>query len=476
MYTAIRRAGAGSPRQSIPKIRWGLVANTMHIEIKKGLNLPISGAPEQVIEDRETSAVALIGFDYVGLKPKMLIEEGQQVSLGQPMFQDKTNPDVVFTAPGAGIVQAVTRGHRRVLQSVVIKLSGDAQETWEALGDKGLASLQRANVIETLRTSGLWTALRTRPFSRIPAIDSEPYALFVTAIDTSPLAADPAIVMRGREEEFRAGLSALATLTPGKVYVCTAAGVTPALPETEQITHAQFSGPHPAGLAGTHIHMLSPVGAKRSVWHIGYQDVIEIGHLVLTGRRDPSRVIALAGPKVKKPRLIRTRLGASTRELLKDELLPGASRVISGSVLSGRRAADWSAYLGRYHTQISVIGDEVERKFLAFSRPGPEKFSLTRTFASSWFGGSKLFNFTSSQEGSPRAMVPIGSYEAVMPLDILPTQLLRAILIQDTDEAQLLGCLELDEEDLSLCSYVCPSKYDFGPVLRSNLEIIEREG
>jgi Na+-transporting NADH:ubiquinone oxidoreductase subunit A len=448
----------------------------MHIEIKKGLNLPISGAPEQVIEARETTSVALIGFDYVGLKPKMLIEEGQQVRLGQAMFQDKTNPDVVFTAPGAGLVKAITRGHRRVLQSVVIELSGDDQETWEVLGGGGEKALDAAKVREVLRASGLWTALRARPFSKIPPIDGQPYAVFVTAIDTSPLAADPGLVMRGREKEFTAGLSALGTLTPGKVHVCTGPGLNPAIPESGQFNHAQFSGPHPAGLVGTHIHMLSPVGAKRTVWHIGYQDVIEIGHLLLTGRRDPSRVIALAGPKVKRPRLIRTRLGASTRELLKDELSAGASRVISGSVLSGRRASDWSAYLGRYHTQISVIGDDVERKFLAFSRPGPEKFSVTRTFASSWFGGRKLFNFTTSQEGSPRAMVPIGSYEAVMPMDILPTQLLRAILVQDTDSAQSLGCLELDEEDLALCSYVCPSKYDFGPVLRSNLEIIEREG
>jgi Na(+)-translocating NADH:ubiquinone oxidoreductase A subunit len=323
--------------------------------------------------------VALIGFDYVGLKPKMLIEEGQQVRLGQAMFQDKTNPDVVFTAPGAGLVKAITRGHRRVLQSVVIELSGDDQETWEVLGGGGEKALDAAKVREVLRASGLWTALRARPFSKIPPIDGQPYAVFVTAIDTSPLAADPGLVMRGREKEFTAGLSALGTLTPGKVHVCTGPGLNPAIPESGQFNHAQFSGPHPAGLVGTHIHMLSPVGAKRTVWHIGYQDVIEIGHLLLTGRRDPSRVIALAGPKVKRPRLIRTRLGASTRELLKDELSAGASRVISGSVLSGRRASDWSAYLGRYHTQISVIGDDVERKFLAFSRPGPEKFSVTRT-------------------------------------------------------------------------------------------------
>ncbi len=448
----------------------------MQIEIKKGLNLPISGVPEQVIESRETSTVALIGFDYVGMKPKMLIEEGQQVRLGQPMFLDKANPEVIHTAPGSGVIEAVTRGHRRVLQSVVIRLSGDDQVTWDPVGEQGLDSLDGERTRKLLLESGLWTSLRTRPFSRTPVPDTEPMAIFVTAIDTSPLAADPAVVLRGRENEFKAGLKALGTLTSGKVHVCTAPELTPVIPEGEQFEHSQFAGPHPAGLVGTHIHMLHPVGAKRMVWHIGYQDVVEIGHLMLTGHRDPTRVISLGGPKVKRPRLIRTRVGASTRELVKDELDSGASRVISGSVLSGRRASDWSAYLGRFHTQISVIGDEVERKFLAFTRPGPEKFSLTRTYASSWFGRSKLFGFTTSQEGSPRAMVPIGSYEAVMPLDILPTQLLRAVLVQDTDSAQQLGCLELDEEDLALCSYVCPSKYDFGPVLRSNLDLIEREG
>ncbi len=448
----------------------------MQIEIKKGLNLPISGVPEQVIESRETSTVALIGFDYVGMKPKMLIEEGQQVRLGQPMFLDKANPDVVYTAPGSGVIEAITRGHRRVLQSVVIRLSGDEQVSWDPVGEQGLDSLDGERTRKLLLESGLWTSLRTRPFSRTPVPDTEPMAIFVTAIDTSPLAADPAVVLRGRENEFKAGLKALGTLTSGKVHVCTAPELTPVIPEGEQFEHSQFAGPHPAGLVGTHIHMLHPVGAKRMVWHIGYQDVVEIGHLMLTGHRDPTRVISLGGPKVKRPRLIRTRVGASTRELVKDELDSGASRVISGSVLSGRRASDWSAYLGRFHTQISVIGDEVERKFLAFTRPGPEKFSLTRTYASSWFGRSKLFGFTTSQEGSPRAMVPIGSYEAVMPLDILPTQLLRAVLVQDTDSAQQLGCLELDEEDLALCSYVCPSKYDFGPVLRSNLDLIEREG
>lgn len=448
----------------------------MQIEIKKGLNLPVSGIPEQVIESRDTSTVALIGFDYVGMKPKMLIEEGQQVRLGQPLFQDKANPEVVFTAPGTGVVEAVTRGYRRVLQSVVIRLSGDDQVTWDAVGEKGLDALDGERTRKLLLESGLWTALRTRPFSKTPVPGTEPMAIFVTAIDTSPLAADPAVVLRGKEKEFNAGLKALGTLTKGIVHVCTAPGLNPEMPSGERFAHSEFSGPHPAGLVGTHIHMLHPVGATRMVWHIGYQDVVEIGHLMLTGRLDPTRVISLGGPKVKRPRLIRTRVGASTRELVKDELESGASRVISGSVLSGRRAADWSAYLGRFHTQISVIGDNVERKFLAFTRPGPEKFSVTRTFASSWFGRSKLFGFTTSQEGSPRAMVPIGSYEAVMPLDILPTQLLRAVLVHDTDSAQQLGCLELDEEDLALCSYVCPSKYDFGPVLRSNLDLIEREG
>jgi len=451
----------------------------MHIRIKKGLDLPLSGAPEQQIESRAVSAAALIGLDYIGLKPTLLVEEGQRVRLGEPLFRDKTHPEVIFTSPGTGVVESISRGHRRVLRSVIVRLEGDGladAESFTAFGESGIDRLQAGQVKDQLLQSGLWTAIRTRPYSKIPGPESEPHAIFVTAMDSNPLAADPSVVMQGREQDFAAGVKVLGKMTTGKVYVCTGAEHELQLPGSDQLVHARFSGPHPAGLPGTHIHFLSPVSATRMVWQLNYQDVIAIGHLFLSGQLDVGRVISLAGPRVLKPRLIRTRVGASIRELLKGELHPGRSRAISGSVLSGRRAADWSSYLGRYHAQVTVISEEVDRKFLAFMRPGPEKYSFTRTFASSLFGAAKRFAMSASQEGSPRAMVPIGTYEDVMPMDILPTQLLRAILIRDTDEAQQLGCLELDEEDVALCSFVCPSKYDFGPVLRANLEQIEREG
>jgi Na+-transporting NADH:ubiquinone oxidoreductase subunit A len=249
------------------------------------------------------------------------------------------------------------------------------------------------------------------------------------------------------------------------------------MPVSEQrsVSVAEFSGPHPAGLPGTHIHFLAPVGSGRTVWHLGYQDVIAIGYLFTTGRLWTERVVALAGPAVRFPRLVRTRLGASTNDLVEGELVEGECRVISGSVLSGRRAAEWGAYLGRYHNQVSVLREGRERELLGWLRPGRRKFSSLPAFAAHLFR-DRRFALTTAQNGSPRAMVPIGSYERVMPLEILPTQLLRALLVRDTDAAQALGCLELDEEDLALCSFVCPSKHDFGPVLRSVLDQIRKEG
>jgi Na+-transporting NADH:ubiquinone oxidoreductase subunit A len=235
-----------------------------------------------------------------------------------------------------------------------------------------------------------------------------------------------------------------------------------------------FEGPHPAGLVGTHIHFLEPVSETRIVWHIGYQDVMAIGRLFVTGRLPVERIVALGGPMVREPRLLTTRLGAHTSEIINGELAKGNVRVISGSVLSGHRAAGWAAYLGRYDTQISVLPEGNPREFLAFIRPGFGKFSTARAFAGKLFG--KDYRFTTSQNGSPRAMVSIGSFEQVMPLDILPTPLLKSLLVRDTDGARELGCLELDEEDLALCSFVCNGKYEYGPHLRKNLHEIEVNG
>jgi Na+-transporting NADH:ubiquinone oxidoreductase subunit A len=439
----------------------------MHTRIKKGLDIPISGAPRQDISSgNDVNTVALLGPDYVGLKPGMEVREGERVRLGQVLFRDKKNAGVVFTSPGAGIVKAINRGARRALLSVVVELDGDDEQEFEEISEH--------RVREGLLSSGLWTAFRTRPYSRIPAADAAPAAIFVTAIDTNPLAADPEVVIAGEAEAFERGLRLLPQLGDGPIFVCTKADSDIHCPAAEIFQHATFSGPHPAGLAGTHIHFLYPVGESRTVWHIAYQDVIAIGKFFAESRLYVDRVVALGGPMVSKPRLVRTRLGASTTELLHGEVESGDVRVVSGSVLSGHRASGWGAWLGRYHSQIAVIPEGSPREFLAFMRPGQDKYSASRAYLGHLL--KRGFNLTSSQNGSPRAMVSIGSFEDVMPLDVLPTPLLKALLVGDTENARALGCLELDEEDLALCTFVCNGKYEYGPHLRTNLHDIEVNG
>jgi len=445
------------------------------IRIKRGLDLPITGAPEQRIEaGRPVRSVAVIGFDYHGMKPTMAVQAGDRVKLGQVLFSDKKTPGIHFTAPGAGVVSAVNRGEQRVLQSVVIELDGNDAVQFASYSDAELDTLSAGQVRDNLQQSGLWTAFRSRPFSRIPAGDSVPASIFVTAIDTHPLAADPAVVIGEASEDFSRGLRILARLA--KVFLCVGEGAGIPGSGLANVQVESFAGPHPAGLAGTHIHFLDPVSAHKTVWSIGYQDVIAIGRLFATGTLAVERVVALGGPLVNKPRLLRTRLGASLDELTAGELKAGVrARVISGSVFGGRTARGACAWLGRYHQQVSCLEEGVEREFLHYLRPGVDKHSVLNLYLSKLMSG-KLFDFTTSTNGSPRAMVPVGNYEAVMPLDILPTQLLRYLIVGDSDMAQKLGCLELDEEDLALCSYVCAGKYEYGPILRDNLTRIEKEG
>ena len=441
--------------------------------------MPVAGAPEHSIHPgHKVKTVAILGADYIGMKPTMEVSEGETVKRGQVLFTDKKNPGVKFTAPGSGTIQAINRGAKRVLRSVVIELDPAGEETdieFPKYNASELDALDEASIKKNLIDSGFWTAFRTRPYSKIPGIDSSPEAIFVTAIDTNPLAADPAFIIKERIEDFKNGLTLLGKLTKGRVYICKSTDVSIDIEETEQHKLAEFGGPHPAGLAGTHIHYIEPVNATKMVWTINYQDVIAFGKLFTTGKIWIERIVSLAGPVVPKPRLVRTRLGANIEEMVDQELIKIECRVISGSVFNGHHASNWAGFLGRYHHQISVIAEGRQRELLGWIMPGKDKFSATRAFLSKLIP-PEIFRITTSQNGSPRAMVPIGIYEKVFPLQMLPTQLLRSLLVRDTDTAQALGCLELDEEDLALCSFVCPGKYDFGPVLRSNLEHIEKEG
>lgn len=500
------------------------------MRINKGLDLPITGAPNQVPGQKPSELidqgpavrhVALVGDDYVGLKPTMTVADGDFVRVGQVVFTDKKIPGIQYTAPASGKV-AIHRGAKRKFLALVITCEGDDRENFDSYSIPELARLDRQAVRDQLVVSGLWTALRTRPFSKVPSPESIPHSLFVTAIDTNPLAADPSLILAAQQEKFSAGLQVLSLLADGKVHVCHAEGA--AIPgmapddENRSATYHAFSGPHPAGLVGTHVHAIDPASENKTLWHIGYQDVVAVGHLFLTGELMTERIVSLAGPMVRRPRLIRTRLGASLTELTRSQVESTPSgphaetsaandqvRVLSGSVLSGRHAASPTDFLGRYHTQISVLAEGTEREFLGWMAPGLRKFSIRRVFASALFppkessfdrtsvsgagipavdadmvGHAKpegrLFPMTTSTGGSRRAVVPIGMYEEVMPLDIMATPLLKALLVQDTEFAQQLGALELDEEDLALCTFVCPGKNDYGPLLRECLTRIELEG
>jgi Na+-transporting NADH:ubiquinone oxidoreductase subunit A len=446
------------------------------IKIKRGLDLPIAGQPMQYIEAAPAcTSVALLGCDYHGLKPSMSVQVGERVQLGQVLFIDKNTPGVLFTAPAAGVVSAINRGAQRVLQSVVITLDGEPEQAlpFTCYAREQLANLEPQAVRDNLIQSGLWTALRTRPYSKVPAVDALPNSIFVTAIDTQPLAADPLLVINQYADDFANGVQLLTRLA--KVFLCKGTGVELPAEQLPGVHVGAFSGPHPAGLPGTHMHFLDPVSSTKNVWQIGYQDVIAIGKLFTTGQLWVERVVALAGPVVHKPRLLRSRLGANVDELSTGELQAGFNRLISGSVLGGRTARGPLAYLGRYHQQLSCLHEGDERELLHYLRAGVSKHSVLNIFVSK-LQAAKRFAFDTSTNGSPRAMVPVGNYEQVMPLDILPTQLLRYLIVGDTEMAQKLGCLELDEEDLALCTYVCAGKYEYGPILRDNLSRIEKEG
>jgi Na+-transporting NADH:ubiquinone oxidoreductase subunit A len=450
----------------------------MQFTIKKGLDLPITGEPKQVIENgNKVKSVAILGMDYVGMKPTMMVSEGDAVKLGQILFTDKKNPGVNFTSPGAGVVTAINRGAKRVLQSVVIELKGDDQVSFAKYKESELNDLTAEKVTENLLASGLWTSLRTRPYGKIPAIDGKPGSIFVTAIDTRPLAADPSVVIKAREKDFIHGLTVISKLTEGKTYVSKKTG-TDVATGNAVVTVAEFSGPHPAGLPSTHIHFVDPVNIDKFVWYLDYQAVLAIGALFTTGKLNVERVVSLAGPTVKKPRLIRTRVGANTNDLVAGELENVENRVISGSVLYGHLAADWAAYLSFYNNQISVLQEGRARELFGWIVPGKDKYSALDVYITGRQDrkAGRKYPLTTTKNGSNRAIVPVGIYETVMPLDILPTPLVKSLIVGDSDQAQLLGCLELDEEDLSLLTFVDPGKHDFGPVLRANLTKIEKEG
>lgn len=462
-------------------------------KFEKGLDLPLPGQPKQVVRGSSPcTRVALLADDYPGLKPGMHVVEGQVVKRGQLLFEDRKQLGVRHTAPAAGRVIGVHRGEKRALQAVVIDLSdgerrgspGDDEfARFESFGGGNPSSLDRKAIRALLAESGLWTALRQRPFGRVPSPDDDADALFITAIDSNPHSPLPEVALAGKLEDFRLGTALLARLIDGPTFLCVAehSELAQGAPPGVRVEH--FAGPHPTGTVGLHIHTLRPVNRNRKVWHIGYQDVAAVGHLFRTGRLDVSRVISIAGSPVADPRLERSRIGACVSEIVAADLAraknapqPIEIRTISGCVLSGKRThGEIFDFLGRYERQVSLIEEDREQAFLGWLSPGANLFSVTRIYLSKLFAPGR-YKFTTSTNGSQRAMVPIGLYEKVVPMDLMPTFLLRSLLVGDLETAERLGVLELDEEDLALCTFVDPGKTNFGPILRKNLETLEKEG
>ena len=446
------------------------------IKARRGLDLPIHGAPtsEAVIDRLDVKRVALLPQEFWGAKVRILVKEGDAVQVGTPLFCDRRDEGALFTSPAAGKISAVHRGERRAIQSIVIDVSGfDDAVSFKPLN---VQSATREDILGALLGSGLWPSIRRRPFDRVAISTDQPAGIIVQAYDSSPLAPDVAKIVEGREADLEVGFAALKKLTDGNVHVCVRDGVQWGRFVADGIKVDQFSGPHPAGTAGFSIHSLCPAGANRVVWHLGVQDAADIGRLLRDGKRPTERIVALTGPAAKDAKIVRTRPGADLSELCKDESNAAVVRLVNGSAIWGRTASidAHTGFLGRWNTQVTMVEDSTEREFLGWVLPVSGRFTQTNTVLDKFF--RKTFKYDTDMNGDLRAIVPIGQYESVMPMDVLATQLIKALASKDLESAEKLGALELAEEDLALCQVVDPSKVPITDWLRDMLTMIEKEG
>ncbi len=457
----------------------------MRIRVRRGFDLVIEGAPRQAIEPApESHTFALFEHDLPRGRYLLRVAEGDRVEQGQTLFVDRRRPSIVFPAPAAGRViraQRSTPGEGLVVEirreartdrgSAGTDAPGPVASTSGAerarpLPLESVLRLEREEVVARLLAAGDWSALRSRPFGGIPDPEARPDALFIRAMDTNPLAASVRVVLDGRMEALRLGVAALSRLLAGSVYVCCAPDLELPLADLERVRIVRFEGPHPAGLSGTHVHHLHRLRAGASVWTIGYQDVVAIGHLFGAGERDVERVVAVAGPLVCEPRLSRVRIGSHSEDLLRDGLRPGVCRIVSGSVLTGRRAASEESHLGLGHEQLIVLPEVDEAEPRRWSVPG----LLGARSVPPW---RRVPRATTALHGVRHAMLPLPIFEAAVPLQLPIGLLLRALAAEDFEAARRFGALELVEEDLALCSHLCPSKLDYGVLLRTALDRME---
>jgi len=439
------------------------------------LNIPMEGRAENVLVRKNMSETyGVKPLDFPGLLPKLEVQEGDVVRAGTPLFYDKYRPEVKFSSPVSGEVVEIRRGERRQILEVVVKANGSVE--YQVFGAAQPAALTRNQVVEKLLVSGVWPYIRQRPFGIVANPNDTPKAIFISCFDTAPLAPDMDFSIQGEDENFQAGIDALSKLTPGKIHLGLNADypAASAFAKANGVEHHYFRGPHPAGNVGVHIHHIDPIGKGDVVWVVNPLDVVIIGRLFLKGIYDASRVIALAGSEVTSPRYYRVISGAQIDSITSGKLNSNIElRYISGNVLTGTKVEPFG-YLGFYDNMVTVIPEGNHYEFFGWMSPGFNKFSASRTFLSRLTPWRK-FKFDTNLHGGKRAYVITGQYEKVMPMDILPVHLIKAILANDIERMEQLGIYEVVEEDMALCEYVCTSKTDVQQILRKGIESLIKE-
>ncbi len=443
------------------------------IRIKKGLNINLIGEAEKTIKQLTTDQFAIKPTDFIGVFPKLLIQEGDAVEAGSPLFIDKYRENILFTSPVSGKVREIKRGAKRVL--LEIRIEADGKNTAIDFGAADPLQLKRDEVIEKLLKSGVWPFIRQRPYSVIANPADFPKAIFISTFDSSPLAPDNDFVLQGSEKAFQKGIDALTKLTKGKVHLNVNAKATTSslFTNAKGVQINAFEGPHPAGNVGVQINKIDPINKGEVVWYLYPQDVAVIGKLFLSGKFDAERTIALTGSEVLKPAYYKTKLGANLESFIKNNVSDVEKRYISGNVLTGVKI-DLDGYIGFYATQITVMKEGNYYEFFGWALPGFNKFSMSKSFPTYLFKNKK-FALDTNLHGGERALVMTGEFEKVFPFDIYPLQLLKAIMIEDIDLMENLGIYEVDEEDFALCEVVDTSKTNIQEVVRKGLDLMRKE-
>ncbi|MBE0642137.1 MAG: Na(+)-translocating NADH-quinone reductase subunit A [Bacteroidales bacterium] len=442
-------------------------------KLKKGLDIHLIGEASKTVRDYSTGQFAVKPTDFCGVYPKLLVREGDQVKAGTPLFFDKYRDKIKVVSPVGGTVVAINRGKQRVIEEIRIESSGSI--VYEQFGKASPSSMSREAVLDHMLNSGTFVFLHQLPYAIVANPDDTPKSIFVSAFDTAPLAPDQDLLVEGEGAAFQAGLDALARLTPGKVFLA----LHPERSKSKVFLDARgvepiyFEGPHPAGNPGIQIHHTDPVNKGEVVWYIRPADVVIIGRAFLEGVFNASTLIALTGSEVKEPVYYRTLRGCSIEGMLKDNVTADNLRYISGNVLTGTRI-DRKGYAGYLSNQLTLIPEGNHYEFFGWALPGLNKFSVSRSYFS-WLTPNKKYRLHTNLNGGHRAFVMSGEYESVLPMDIYPVHLLKAILVEDIDLMENLGIYEVSEEDFALCEVVCTSKTPVQSLLRKGLDMMRKE-